>query len=645
LTTLLEWAAPPRLLLATALLFVVLVGLGIHGYSISAWREVIDGSPAEEILIGEPQQIRSDDWNAILPMAMAQVAHRPPYPVVNSNIGLGHNMLVPYPMPVRHPLTLFRPDTWGFFLGNDIGMAWLWWSRLLGLFVVWTLVFQIVTGGRTDLSLLGGLALVASPFFQFWCFRPAPVAIFAGIAFLAALRVAFSRRRVEILLWGAALGWAGAAFALALYPPFQIPLAYLIALLFAAIMWEHRSRLRLREYLGTRCFAVLVAGASIGLAAWLLLADAGEAIERMRQTVFPGHRATAGGGRTFWELIGPNLLLSRQVADWRPLVNVCEAASFWIASPAVLAAAAWQSWKGKSGIGAVELALSLLLLLMVVHGVVGLPPWLARASLLDLVPGHRSIIALGLVDLLLFSRLLARNKRRDGASVVATTTAAAAWVLLLAVASTRLAATLPDFRLGFGLVLALVNGAAVWIAARGGSGRLPLAAVAIGSLLASAGFNPVVRGGSTYLVENPLSQKILEIDREHGGDSVWIAFGSPYVPNLFRVLGVRAVNGLHPVPQFELWERFDPAGRHRRTYNRYANIEFYPAASRPFMVSTSGHHLLTTVGPETRALRELGVTHALFHGGDPDGLSRYPSYHHLASVGGDHLFVLHWEDP
>jgi len=646
MTTLLQPVLPRRLLLVTALLFAVLVVLEIHGYSISMWREIIDGSPAEEILIGKPQLIRNDDWNKGLPMAMAQAAHRPPFPVVNRNIGLGHNMLMSnFSLPVRHPLTLFHPDSWGFFLGNDIGMAWLWWSRLLGLFVVWTLVFLTVTGGRVDLSLLAGLALVASPFFQFWCLRPAPVVIFAGIVLLAALRVTFSHRRVEILLWGAALGWAGAAFGLSLYPPFQVPLAYLIALLFAAVIWEHRSRLRLREHLGARCFAVLVAATSTGLAAWLLLADAGEAIETMRQTVFPGQRTTTGGERTFWELLGPNLLLSRQVADWRPLVNICEAASFWIASPALLAAAAWQWWKGKAGLGSVELALSLLLLLMVVHGVVGLPHWLAHASLLELVPGRRSIIALGLVDALLFARILARNTRRDGSSVVATTTAAVAWALLLAVASARLAATLPDFRFGFGLVLALLNGAAVWIAARGGSGRLPLAAVAIGSLLASAGFNPVVRGGSAYLVENPLSREILEIDRRHGGESVWIAYRSPYLPNLFRAIGVQAINGRHPIPQFELWKRFDPAGRYRWIYNRTANIVVRPVASRPFTVRRLGHSLLATFDPETRALRDLGVTHALLHGGNHDELSRYPSYQHLVSVGEDHLFALHWKDP
>jgi hypothetical protein len=506
-------------------------------------------------------------------------------------------------------------------------------------------VLQVVTGGRIDLSLLGGLILIASPFFQFWCLRPAPVAIFAGTAFLAALGVIFGGRRLEILLSGVLLGWAGAAFALSLYPPFQIPLAFLMALLFAAVIWEQRSRLRLREHFRSRCFAVLVATISVAVAALWLLADAGEAIETMRQTVFPGERAVTGGGRTLWEFVGPNLLASRQVADWEPLVNICEAASFWIASPAVLAMAAWQSWRGRARLGAVELVLALLLAVMVVHGVVGLPSWLAHASLLEMVPGHRSVIALGLVDLLLFSRLLSRNTQPDRVSPIGTATAAAAWTVLLGVASVRFAATLPEFRLEVGLVLASVNGAIVWIAGRGGSGRLPLAAVLVGSALASAGFNPVVRGGSTYLLENPLSRKILEIDHRHGGESVWVAFGSPYLPNLFRVLGVRAVNGLHPVPQFELWERFDPSHRHRRIYNRYAQVVFRPAVSRPFEVRTVGRRLVAAVDPEARALRDLGLTHALFHGNDPDRLSRYPSYVHLASVGKNHLFALQREDP
>jgi hypothetical protein len=248
------------------------------------------------------------------------------------------------------------------------------------------------------------------------------------------------------------------------------------------------------------------------------------------------------------------------------------------------------------------------------------------------------------VDALLFSRLLARSERGDGASVLLAATVATAWVLFLDLASARLAATLPEFRLQFGLALALSNGIIVWIAVRGGSGRLPLAAVVVGSLLASTGFNPVVRGGSTYLLENPLSQKILEIDRQYDEESTWIVFGSPHLPNLFRVLGVRAINGLHPVPQFDLWEKFDPDGRLRWSYNRYANVVFRPVPSRSFAVQNLGHRLLAMFDPESAALRELDVTHALLHGGNRHMLSRFSSYQHLASFGENHLYAFHGED-
>jgi hypothetical protein len=204
---------------------------------------------------------------------------------------------------------------------------------------------------------------------------------------------------------------------------------------------------------------------------------------------------------------------------------------------------------------------------------------------------------------------------------------------------------LPDIRLEVGLLLALANGVVVWIAARGGSGRIPLAAVVVGSLLASVGFNPVVRGGSEHLVKNRLSREILEIDQRHGGESTWIVFGNTHLSNLFRVLGVRAINGLHPVPQFDLWAQLDPDGRHRHIYNRYALIVFGPVVSHPPTVSLLGHRVLATFDPENRALRELGVTHVLLHGGNRHELSRFPSYRLLASVGENHLFAFHGEDP
>jgi hypothetical protein len=106
-----------------------------------------------------------------------------------------------------------------------------------------------------------------------------------------------------------------------------------------------------------------------------------------------------------------------------------------------------------------------------------------------------------------------------------------------------------------------------------------LATLAGGLAWCSLWFNPVVKGGSEYLVENPLSQRILAIDREAGGETLWVSYGSHQIANLFRVLGIRALNGVHPLPQLELWERFDTERRYRRVYNRYAHVSFQPSRS------------------------------------------------------------------
>ena len=170
----------------------------MHGFSISAWHDVIDGSPQDEILLGAPRAIRSDDWKVQLPLVFAQAAHDPPFPLVNDRVGLGQSALLPIDLPVAHPLVLFRPTRWGFFLGNDTGLAWLWWSRVLGLVAVWYAVFRVTTGGRRDLAAAGAAILFASPFFQFWSFNAAQYAAAMGASFLATVSLARASRPASI---------------------------------------------------------------------------------------------------------------------------------------------------------------------------------------------------------------------------------------------------------------------------------------------------------------------------------------------------------------------------------------------------------------------------------------------------------------
>jgi len=152
-------------------LFTLLVGFHFHGFSISMWRTVLDGSEPAEIVWGNARPQRTDDWLVNIPFSLAQTAHSPRFPVVNSLIGFdGQNMMAPAKGLTRNFLGLFRPTMWGFLLGDEIGLSWGWWSAVFGVSLSFFYLFLIVTGDRFSLAAWGALAVVFSPVFQFWSF-------------------------------------------------------------------------------------------------------------------------------------------------------------------------------------------------------------------------------------------------------------------------------------------------------------------------------------------------------------------------------------------------------------------------------------------------------------------------------------------
>ena len=52
---------PRRLLLGVATTFTLLVASQLHGYSLPVWHALLDGSPADEVLLGQARPVRSDE--------------------------------------------------------------------------------------------------------------------------------------------------------------------------------------------------------------------------------------------------------------------------------------------------------------------------------------------------------------------------------------------------------------------------------------------------------------------------------------------------------------------------------------------------------------------------------------------------------
>jgi hypothetical protein len=619
-------------------LFAAGVGLRLHGFSLAAWHRVIDGSPPSEVLIGQARPIRSDDWKVHLPLIFAQAAHDPPFPLVDRLVGLGQSALVPLPLPVAHPLSALRPTLWGFFLGNDVGLAWMWWSRVLGLFGIWLGVFWVVGRGRLALAAAASALLVFSPFFQFWAFNAAPHAASMGLAFLATVGLARARGRASIAAWAALLAWSGGWFALGLYPPYEVVLGLLYLALVLAFWLERRGELDLRARIALRGVALALAAAVVLGVLLAYVYEAGDAIRIARDTVYPGARIEQGGERTTWQLLNANLGAGFVVEDWGPLYNICEAASFWLVAPVLAAAWLWRRRRGEP-IDPFALPILTYSAALWVYVLVGLPEWLARVTPLRLVPASRAVLGIGLADAILLVRFLARSRPLGAGERRPAAALAVGFGIALAACGVFLHRTLPDAPLPWLLGWAAANGALAWWLLAGRRPALSVLAMAAAAAATTAWFNPVALGGWHYLEDNELSRRILAIDREAGGGTTWITFGDDELADLFRMLGVRALNGTHPLPQFELWAELDPTGRARSIYNRYAHVAFVAdRGPSPRFALRSRDAVVVRIDPRSAAFRALGATHALLHGPQPDRFARSTGLELLGSVGENHLY-------
>ncbi len=618
------------------LLFATLVALRLHGFSLAAWHEVTDGSATTGVLLGEPRMIRSDDWKMHLPLLISQTAVTPRFPVVNPSVGLGQSMLLPVDALVANWVSLFRPTMWGFLLGPDHGVAWLWWSRVLGLFGVWLAVLAVVTRGRLAPAATGAALLVCAPFFQFWSFNSAPQVTSMGAAFLATVALARARTTAAIAASAIALALSGAWFALSIYPPYQVTLAWLYIALVAGWLLDARDELPLRNHVALRAVALAAAGAIAIAIVAAFASEASDAIATMRDTAYPGRRLSTGAERNLAELWNANLGAPLWAEKWGPLFNICEAASFWMLSPVPLALLLWRRKRGER-IDALSAAVALYAIALTLYALVGVPAFVAQITALGFVPGKRAVIGIGIADAILLVRFAACAAPAQSEERTRVFAIALGWFVVLAGCAVWLARELPDAQLPVLLAFALANAAlAAFFLLQ--PRRALLALVAL-SAISTLWFNPLAVGGAQYLRDNALAQKITEIDRAEGGDTTWVSFGRDDLPNLFRAIGVQALNGVHPIPQLALWKRIDPAGRFRSVYNRYAHIAFVATPSgEPRFRLHSQDYVIVEIRPNSDAFRALGVTHVLIRDPDAPAFEKLSGFEPIATIGPNHLY-------
>jgi hypothetical protein len=635
-----------RLIVTLIGIFVLLLCFKEHGYSLPQWHSYIDNSKADEVISGSAKGIRSDDWALDLPMVIAQAATSSFFPVKNGNIGDGQSMLMPMQTPVFHPVGIFRPSTWGFIAGVDVGLSWMWWSVFLGLFYGVFLLLLLLTKNRFGWSALGAAGFVWSPIFQMWSLHWAQVPLHACFLFVGTIHLLFSQQP-KIILWSGVLaGWSAGCLAFHyIYPPVQVTIGLLTATIFLGYLIENRGLLDLRSHGRYRLYAGGIAMSIVLLAIIPFLISGQEQILSIMNTTYPGQRMSLGGGMTWQYFFSNNFLLPLKIKDWSALGNICEASFGMFFAPLLLGCQIVICIREKRLPSALPLLLIVYIALAISYSIYGLPSWLAQITFMNRATANRTQMGLLMADLCfaavvstqLFATTTIQHRRIDRLLASALLFL---WALLLAFVAQYLSATSNELSRTFAIWIFSLNIILVWLLIGLKKPIMFFAGFFLLSFSATYRFNPIVIGGAKYLRENPVSTAILATNEEYGPGS-WVVIqknddgGNWPIGNLLRMLGVRSIGGYACGPPLKSLRVLDPQQQFSTIYNQCAFLSFLSEEGPHIdFASPSPGQILARISPNHEVFANLGVNYILFVGGvapDPIDKSQFVMQSELAT--------------
>ena len=630
-----------KYLLGLWVFFLVLVAFGIHGSSTGVtagwWApekpytgylfnpaqnlSTVEHRGLQELLMARARVIRWDELLIATPLALSQLSHNPRFPVVNMNIGNGQNMLISPHVPVWHVATLARPATWGyFFLGAQRGLAWYWWFRVFSCFTVLYLLLEVILKGNQGLAAFGGFWYCASAYVVCWSLWPAQLVFFGALSCLAAYHLLASTKVATQIISGVLLGLSIPGFVMFLYPPWQVPLAYLFLFVFAGLLIRDKlylsfKRISKHRLLSLTVSLLLACGLSFSFL-FTCLPD----LKVMSNTVYPAQRVSVGGDYSFAMLFKGMYNLMSIYTVQPKMGNESEASSFYYFFPAVFLAILL-SKRLLTNLGTLGWLLVSYLAGMLVFSLIGIPERIARLSLMSYVPPYRADIAIGLASICLCVYVLAivkdMNKQARGAwhKIMPWIVSAAlsllfgyhGWVLMKATGG------FPP--VSFILAVALIAGFISYCLLAGKSTSFCVALSAI-LIATSSFFNPLATN-LDHIYNSELGQQIVKLNNEAADHPLWICYGGVHPGVLVSTLGGRSLTGIQWPPQLSLWRRLDGSdGAFEKIYNRYALVQliYRPDASWVSFSTSQDDAFEVRICPDHPVLKKMGARFVLAMG-------------------------------
>ena len=560
---------------ALSLGFFGLVALGITGssFSLGLAQTPYVNSNVQHIS-GTNQPIRSDEWLVFTPLSIAQYNHVPRFPIVNKNIGEdGQNMLIAgmLSVPVAHISSIAKPATWGFFLFDlKRALSWQWnFPIFAGLLALWAAIC-ILLPNQWKFSFLIALYFSLSPYVKAWSNWPAYAVFFPSLCFVIAIAIIKSKgSKYTLFLLGGILGISLAGYALVLYPPWQISLAYLFAAIFLGVVIKDKLH---QQFSVNKLFAFGIALSTTGAILALWWKDAYPAVEAIRNTVYPGQRAAiTGGNGSFQELLRgfSNLITLYKVNP--NFSNQSEVSSFFyvLAPLGILFIYRWH----QKALDAVDFFLASIIIFILYFTFVGIPSVVAVLTQWGRVQPLRADIALGLSAILLCGLLLKKPFLKHpgihsklAAAIVAFTWAGITFLALDIHQKTIIPEPSSWYIAGLTLISAVL---AYYLVT--GKARAFIYLNLLLSLITVWKFTPNNIAPSHVTAELPIHNP-RQKQESHIQNERILVMGSQIPSMYLAAAGIPIANGVFYYPQKTLWERLDADHNEVNKYNRYQHL-------------------------------------------------------------------------
>jgi len=602
----------PALLLIAG---VILISLSLNGSSSGAFRQFVETSADPDLIAGNPQMIRTDEWNVQTVWAIAQVEQG--LPLVNETFPGGMDTTVPQDLPRADWTTAFRPHLIGFNLfGVDHAIAWKWWVPALSLLAAAYCFVVTVIPRRPFTAAALAVGFYCSPLFQWWFLATTLWPAVWGLVALTALAwVSKSSKKTGGWVWAGITGYLTVVMAMGIYVPYIIPVVlvvafYAVGLAVAAL----RGGTSWRTTLGR--FVPILVGGGIGslITLWWLYTKIAT-VDAFLNTAYPGERLTPTGEGNLTGLVSAFASSFTQALNFGGLLgqNSSESSTVFFVGVFLIPVVLWIIVRQRRLRGVQPwLLISMVAVVALFAAFLFLPGWdaLAHLLLLDRTTANRLRIGIALASFVIVpliikylddaaaerSRLLAVGNPSASVAIRPGLVLAGGIAVLYLVGQVGIGVVLRSWtpeafsQSSRWWVYAILGAATLFFVARRRPG-LAAGAFAILTIAGTITVNPVYRG--VYdLRETDVAKAVIAIDKTE--DYSWVGIGDRLTTAVLLESGVRAYNGFQGAPSRAMWDEIDPDGEYEYEWNRLAGISWVPGDGEPIVGNPFADQILVT---------------------------------------------------